>query len=165
MTNREMAAVLFNIATLLRDREDNPYRVRAYLNGARSLMRRDSDDLVTPLQSAEKTLPHPKGILGEKIQRKLRDLAQSGEMPLFDELCADLPAYMGALMRVPGIGPRTAQHLYEALHIETPEQLREAARQGRLQTIWGFGPKRQAQFAQLSLFEEADFAPQQRLAA
>jgi DNA polymerase (family X) len=165
MTNREMAATLFNIATLLRDREDNPYRVRAYLNGARSLMRRDSDDMVTPLQTAEKTLPHPKGVLGDKIQRRLRELAQNGEMSYFDELCADLPAYMGALMRVPGIGPRTAQHLHEALGIETPEQLREAARQGRLETVWGFGPKRQAQFAQLSLFDEDEFAPQQRLAA
>lgn len=173
MTNREMAATLFNIATILRDREDNPYRVRAYLNGARALMRRDSDDMVAPLRQAEKTLPHPKGILGDKLQRKLKDLAATGQMPFFDELCEDLPPYMGALMQVPGVGPRTAQHLHDALGIETPEQLVSAARQGRLQSLWGFGPKRQSQFAQLSLFDDSDFAKtnsdetvsEQRLAA
>ena len=128
-------------------------------------MRRDSDDMVAALRSAEKTLPHPKGVLGDKLQRKLQELARTGDMSFFDDLCADLPPYMGALMRVPGVGPRTAQHLHDALGIETPEQLVEAARLGRLQTLWGFGPKRQAQFAQLSLFDESDFAPQQRLAA
>ncbi len=165
MTNRKMAATLFNIATLLRDREDNPYRVRAYINGARALMRRDADDLVGALRTAEKTLPHPKGILGDKLQRKLQELALTGDMAFFDELCADLPPHMGALMRVPGIGPRTAQRLHDALGISTPEQLVEAARLGRLKPLWGFGPKRQAQFAQLSLFDDGDFAPRQRLAA
>ena len=165
MTNRKMAATLFNIATLLRDREDNPHRVRAYLNGARTLMRRDSDDMVSALRTAEKTLPHPKGVLGEKLQRKLQELVQTGDMAFLDELCADLPPHMGALMRVPGIGPRTAQRLHDSLDISTPEQLIEAARLGRLQSLWGFGPKRQAQFAQLSLFEDSDFAPQQRLTA
>lgn len=172
MTNREMAATLFNIATILRDRQDNPYRIRAYVNGARALMRRDSDDMVAALQTADKTLPHPKGVLGDKLQRKLKDLAGTGQMPFFDELCEDLPLYMAALMRVPGVGPRTAQHLHDALGIETPEQLLAAARQGRLRSVWGFGPKREAQFAQLSLFNDTDFAeptfaegPKQRLAA
>ena len=165
MTNRKMAATLFNIATILRDREDNPYRIQAYLNGARALMRRDSDDMVSALQAAEKTLPHPRGVLGDKLQRKLQELARTGDMAFFDELCADLPPYMGALMRVPGVGPRTARHLHDTLGISTPEQLIEAARLGRLQPLWGFGPKREAQFAQLSLFDESDFAPQQRLAA
>ncbi len=165
MTNRELAATLFNIATILRDREDNPYRINAYLNGARSLMRRNSDDMVSALRQTDKALPHPKGILGERIQRKLQELVKTGDMAYLDELCADLPPYMRDLLRVPGIGPRTARQLHDVLGIETPEQLIEAARQCRLETVWGFGPKRQARFAQLSLFDESDFAPQQRLAA
>jgi DNA polymerase (family 10) len=166
MTNRDMAATLFNIATLLRDRSDNPYRVRAYFNGARALMRRDSDDMAAALKTAEKTLPHPKGVLGEKIQRKLQELARTGDMALFNELCEGLPPHIGALMRVPGVGPRTAQRLHDTLGIETPAQLVEAARLGRLQTVWGIGPKREAQLAtQLSLFDDSDLAHRERLAA
>ena len=68
-------------------------------------------------------------------------------------------------MRVPGVGPRLAERLHDTLGISTPEQLVEAARLGRLQRVWGFGPKREGQFAQLSLFDDSDFAPPQRLAA
>lgn len=49
LTNKEMAQTLFKIATLLRDRDDNPYRVRAYENGARALMGR-RDDAVAVLR-------------------------------------------------------------------------------------------------------------------
>ena len=165
VTNRDMASVLFNIATLLRDQGDNPYRVRAYLNGARSLMRRDSDDLVAPLRAAEKTLPHPKGVLGDRVQRKLKELAETGRMDYFNDLLADLPPYM-ALMQVPGVGPRTAQRLHDTLGIETPEQLTAAARQGKLRQVWGVGAKREAEFAQLSLFDETEFSrPPLKLAA
>ena len=30
LTNQEMAQTLFKIATLLKDRQDNPYRIQAY---------------------------------------------------------------------------------------------------------------------------------------
>ena len=156
MTNRDMASALFNIATLLRDQGDNPYRVRAYFNGARSLMRRDSEPMAAPLRASEKALPHPKGVLGERVQKRLKELAETGRMPLLAELCEGLPPHIGALMQVPGVGPRTAQRLHDTLGIETPEQLMAAARAGRLQRVWGVGPKRQAQFAQLSLFDDAE---------
>ena len=162
MTNRDLASTLFNIATLLRDQGDNPYRVRAYLNGARSLMRRTSDDMTVPLRASEKPLPHPKGVLGERVQKRLKELVETGRMELLSELCEGLPEYIEALMHVPGVGPRTAQRLHDTLGIETPEQLLAAARTGRLQSVWGVGPRRQAQFAQLSLFDEAEM---RRLAA
>ena len=152
MTNRDLAATLFNIATLLRDRQDNPYRIRAYERGARALMGR-RDDVVAPLQQADKTLPHRRGVLGERLQKKLKELAQTGELAYLAELCEDLPPHVLELMCVPGIGPRTAQRLYETLGIETPEQLFEAAASGRLRRVWGFGAKREQQFTQLSLFD------------
>ncbi len=68
MNNRDLAATLFNIATLLRDRQDNPYRIRAYERGARALMGR-RDDAVATLREVDKTLPHRKGVLGERLQR------------------------------------------------------------------------------------------------
>lgn len=156
MTNRDMAATLFNIATLLRERGENPYRIRAYESGARSLMRRRSDDMVGPLQKSHQTLPHPKFVLGDKLQRKLRQLAQTGDMEFYDQLLADLPVPIANLMRVPGIGPRTAARLYDTLGIETADDLRDMARSGRLTEVWGIGVKRREQFAQLSLFDETE---------
>ena len=165
MTNQEMAATLFKIATLLKEREENPYRIQAYENGARALMRRRANDLVAPLQEAEKTLPHPKGVLGDRLQTKLRELARTGQMAYFDELCADLPPYMGKLMRVSGIGPRLAQRLHDTLGIEDAKGLARAARSGCARQVWGVGPKRSDQWAQLSLFDEGFDGQPERLAA
>jgi DNA polymerase (family 10) len=47
-----------------------------------------------------------------------------------------------ALTELPGIGPRLALELRELLGIRDLEGLADAARDGRLQQIYGFGPKR-----------------------
>jgi len=39
MTNREIAAILFNISTILHQQHHNPYRIRAYRRAARNLLR------------------------------------------------------------------------------------------------------------------------------
>jgi len=164
MTNRELAATLFNIATILREREDNPYRIRAYENAARALMGR-RDDVASALTQPGQILRRRKGVLGDKVQAKLRQLAAEGHMPFFDALCADLPPHIAALMRVPGMGPKTARQVYERLGVRTPDDLRRAARDGRLASVWGFGAKRTAQVAQLSLFDEINTASETRRAA
>jgi len=153
MTNRDLAATLFNIATLLRDRQDNPYRIRAYENGARAILAR-RDQIADALREADETLPHRKGVLGERVQRKLKELAETGRMDYVAELCAGLPPHVGALMEAPGVGPRLAERLHQTLGVETPADLARAARSGRARQVWGVGPVRAGQWAQLSLFED-----------
>ncbi len=147
-----MAQTLWKIATLLRDKQDNPYRVRAYEQGARALMGR-REDAVSVLRDGTERLRRRKGVLGDRLQRKLSELARTGRMEYFQELCADLPPYIGALMVTPGVGPRLAQRLHDALGVETTEELAEAARSGRAAGVYGVGPKRLADWGRLSLFE------------
>jgi len=153
LTNKEMAQTLFKIATLLKDRQDNPYRIQAYENGARALMGR-REDAVAVLRDDAQCLRRRKGVLGERLRRKLSELARTGRMEYFAELCADLPPHIGALMAAPGVGPRLAQRLHDTLGVETAEQLAVAVRSGRAEGVYGVGPKRAAQWGQLSLFEE-----------
>ena len=153
MTNREMASVLFNVATLLKDKDENPYRVRAYMNAARSLMRR-RDDVAGALGRNQKLIRR-KGVLGERLQKRLRELVETGDLELIHDLCADLPPHIEELMRVPGVGPRTADLLHKALDVDTAEQLVRAARSHKVRAVWGFGEKREQAIAQLSLFEDA----------
>ena len=94
LTNRDMAQTLWKIATLLKDKQDNPYRVRAYERGARALMGR-RDDAVAVLREDGATLTRRKGVLGDRLQKKLAKLARSGRMEYFAELCADLPPILG----------------------------------------------------------------------
>ena len=111
-------------------------------------------DLAAALRQQDTLLPHRKGMLGERLQRKLQELARTGEMAYFQEMLADLPPYMAALMSVPGVGLRMAQRLHECLGIETPADLAAAARSGCLRSLYGFGPKRTEQFGLLSRFDE-----------
>ncbi len=151
LTNKEMAQTLWKIATLLRDKQDNPYRVRAYERGAWALMGRSSD-AVSVLRDGTESLQRRKGVLGNRLQLKLAELARTGRMEYFSELCADLPPHIGALMTAPGVGPRLAQRLHEALGVSTTEELREAARTGKAAGVYGVGPKRLSDWGQLSLF-------------
>ena len=48
------------------------------------------------------------------------------------------------LMRLQGVGPKTAATLYRQLGIGTLESLEQAAREGRVRTIRGMGPKKEA---------------------
>ena len=43
---------------------------------------------------------------------------------------------------VPGIGPKMAEQIHEALHIDTLEALETAAWDGRLETVRGVGARR-----------------------
>ena len=73
-----------------------------------------------------------------------------------DGLCADLPPHVGALMAVPGIGPRLADRLHTELGVETAADLARAARSGRARSVWGVGAEAAGQWAQPSLFESVE---------
>jgi DNA polymerase (family 10) len=46
-------------------------------------------------------------------------------------------------MHVPGLGPKTARKLWVELGVQSAEDLRAAAEQGRLAEVQGLGPKTQ----------------------
>ena len=138
MTNREIALTLFNIATMLDLADGNPYRIRAYRRAARSLLRlpHELGDL-----SDGQTLPIEG--LGKRLRAKIGELASQGRMAFYDELIAEQPPAIQALMRVPGVGPKTAFRLFYELHLTSPADLLAAARGGRIKELWGFGERRE----------------------
>jgi DNA polymerase (family 10) len=140
MTNREIAAVLFNISTILVSQHGNPYRIRAYRRAARGLLR-----LREPV-AARIAAGRPLGIprLGKSLTAKISALATEGQLPFYDELCAELPAEQRALLKVPGLGPTIAARIQRNLGATDPDSLRRAAATGTLQRVWGIGPKRTA---------------------
>ena len=165
MSNREMASILFNIATALKQSGNaNPYRTAAYERGARALMglRGEAHDV---LQSQEKITFRQRQHIGVKLQSKIREMATTGVLNQYHEMLADLPPHQRELLLVPGIGPKMADSLFVSLGISTANALIRAARDGSLSQVRGFGRKRVGQiaamplpsdtpsFGQLSLFE------------
>ena len=117
MTNREIAHVLFNIATLLELAEGNPYRIRAYRRAARGMLRLNVE--AKDLLAAGGELPLPG--LGKRLRAKIGQLVQGGRMAFYEELIAEQHPAIQALMAVPGVGPKTAGRLFTELHLTSPD--------------------------------------------
>ena len=141
VTNKDAAAILFNVATILELAEDNPYRVRAYRRAARLLLSYPGDAKVRLTDKRELDLPG----LGPRLRRKLGELLSTGRMRFYVELCIDLPEGAGRLMQIPAIGPKTALRLHEELGLGSAEDVYNAAQAHKIRGLYGFGPKRERQ--------------------
>jgi len=69
------------------------------------------------------------------------DLCDTGESRYFEQLREQTPEGLLEMLRVPGLGISKIQALHEGLGIATLQELENAAREGRLAKLKGFGPK------------------------
>jgi len=140
MTKSQIAEVLEEIATLLELKDENPFKIRAYANAARSLETFGGN--LSDLQDEEALAKIP-GI-GKAIAAKVKELAGTGKLKYLEELRAEFPAAILELFSISGLGAKKIKALYEQLHISSIEQLREACESGRVARLPGFGETTQA---------------------
>jgi DNA polymerase (family 10) len=143
MENPEVAQVLEEVGDLLDIQGENPFRVRAYHNAARTIR-----DLSAPLaQMPEEKLQDLVGI-GKGLAGKIRTILDTGDLPLRQELRGQVPAGLRDLITVPGVGPKRAQTLHQRLHIGSLDDLRQAAEKHRIRRLHGFGAKTEEKILQ-----------------
>lgn len=155
MTNADISAVFEEIADLLEFTGANPFRVRAYRNGARAI-----HDLGEPVErivaDGARSLTDLEGI-GKDLADKVKQLVQTGGVPLLEELRSQVPSSVLAMLRIPGLGPKKAAVLFKELHVATLDQLQVACEEHRVQALKGFGAKtEQTILAGLSMAHQAD---------
>lgn len=140
MNNREIAATLFNISTILSEAKGNPYRIRAYRRAARNILR--TRHALSERVATDEALGIP--FLGKRLTQKITQMARDGHCDFYDELCGDLPDSEQALLKVPGIGPKLAGRIAKQLGAPDAQELVARAASRGLQQVWGIGPKRSA---------------------
>ena len=143
MTKSQIADVLQEIATLLELKDENPFKIRAYANAARSLETFGGN--LADLQDEEALAKIP-GI-GKAIAAKVKELAGTGKLKYLEELRSEFPAAILDLFSISGLGAKKIKALYEQLHISSIEQLREACESGRVAQLPGFGETTQAKIS------------------
>lgn len=139
-TNKEIADVLDQIGDLLEIQDANLFRVRAYREGAQSL--RASDHSITELvrEGKRDQITGLRGI-GEGLAGTVEEYVQTGRSSQLDRLRGEIsPADL--FTQVPGIGEELAERISSQLDIHSLEALEQAAHDGRLQGVEGFGSKR-----------------------
>ncbi|HET7827133.1 MAG TPA: DNA polymerase/3'-5' exonuclease PolX [Anaeromyxobacter sp.] len=132
-----IARALREIGMLLELEGENPFKVRAYENGARALEALAGD--VAPVIQSGRLLELP-GI-GEALARKIADIHATGTTALLDRLRASYPAGTLELLQVPELGPKKARALQQALGIANVAELEKACLEGRVRGVKGFGEK------------------------
>ncbi len=125
VTNREVARVLSEIGDILQIKGDSPFRVAAYRNAARSLEVLPEDVNELYRAGGVKALRDIPGV-GASIADKIQELITTGRAAYYEELKTSVPAVTLELTRIPGVGPKTAQKLAEALRVRSVADLRKA---------------------------------------
>ncbi|GAC1476676.1 MAG: DNA polymerase/3'-5' exonuclease PolX [Ktedonobacterales bacterium] len=139
MDKGQIAAILDDVGDLLELRGGNPFEARAYHNAARTIgaLEADVDELVRTGEIAQ--VPG----LGKTLLQRVTELVTTGQMAFHQELLAEVPPGLRAMLRIPGLGPKRVRQIHETLGITSLDELRAAAQSNRLATLPGFGAKSQ----------------------
>jgi len=140
MDKDKVAEILVEIGVLLELKGENPFKTRAYANGARTI-----EGLSEPLATlvAEKRLGEIKGI-GEALEQKITELVETGKLKYYEELKASIPPGLIEMLEISGLGPKKIQAMNKQLGIDSIEKLEAACRAGKVAQLDGFGEKTQA---------------------
>lgn len=136
--NGEIAAIFEEMADLLEIEGANPFRVRAYRFAARTI--RDLPGEVAEMVARGEDLTSLPGI-GDDLAGKIREIIRTGTVAALEAQRHKTPATLTELLRIPGLGPKRVQALVRALNLRGLSDLQQAAREGRIRTIPGFGEK------------------------
>jgi putative hydrolase len=139
-TNKDIAELLERIADLLEATDTNPFKVRAYRNGANSVRDQETPVADYIVKDNFERLREVPGI-GAGLGAVIGQYVVEGRSDLLNDLEAEVTPVQ-VFQRVPGLGQDLAQRIVDTLHISTLEDLEEAAHDGRLATVEGFGERR-----------------------
>ena len=139
MDKKDIIEVLERIGTMLEIKGENPFKIRAYFSGARTLqtMEEDLGEVI-----GEGRLGEIPGI-GKALTEKVETLYTTGELEFYDKLVASVPSGLMDLLEVPGLGGKKIKALHEQLGVDSIDSLTKACKEGEVAKLKGFGAKTQ----------------------
>ena len=139
MKNREVAALLYEIAELLELHAENRFKIIAFSKAARAI-----ESLPEDINQVcrEKRLQSIPGV-GKAIAQKVEEYLRTGQIQAHQELLAQTPPGLAQLLQISGLGPKTIFMLHEKLNITNLEELEKAAKEHRIRRLPRMGPTRE----------------------
>jgi DNA polymerase (family 10) len=140
MTNRQIIEVLHKISELLELKNENKFKIRAYVKLSQFLSGYEHELEDIYKKGGLKALTEVPN-LGEGIGKKIAELIDTGKLKYLDELEKSLPPGVDQFLDIPGMGPKTAFFVANTLKVKTVQELEEALKEHKLKDIKGFGQK------------------------
>jgi DNA polymerase (family 10) len=137
LSNKQVSDLFRSTGDLLQILGESRFVVLAYQNAARTIDALEEDINTVASAGALQDLPK----VGKAIAEKIDTLLDTGSLPYYDELAAQVPEGVVAMMQVPDVGPKTVQRLWRELDITSVEALEKSAQEGKLRGLKGFGAK------------------------
>jgi DNA polymerase (family 10) len=139
MDKKDIIEVLERIGTMLEIKGENPFKVRAYFSGARTLqtMEEDLGQVIGKGRLGE--IPG----IGKALTDKVETLYTTGELEFYDKLVASVPSGLMDLLEVPGLGGKKIKALHVQLGVDSIDSLTKACKEGKVAELKGFGAKTQ----------------------
>jgi len=137
--NAEVARIFEEMAELLELQGANAFRVRAYRTAAQRIGDL-SESVAQIVNDPDRSLQEIPGI-GKDLAEKIETIVNTHTLPQLEELRAELPAGLVQMLRIPGLGPKKVALLHKELKINSLEDLKQAAEQGQISGLKGFGKK------------------------
>ncbi|RPI62867.1 MAG: hypothetical protein EHM48_03435, partial [Planctomycetaceae bacterium] len=153
MKNHELSDIFNRMGDLLEILGEDSFRVISYRKAARVL-----DELAAPIEdfAAAGRLTEIPGI-GKSIAEKIQQYIATGKVARYEELVAQAPPGLLDIMRLQGMGPKTASRLWREVGIESIEQLRTVLDEQpeRISSLKGMGEKKVRQMKESLAFVES----------
>jgi len=132
-----VANTLQQLAAFLEFRGENQFRVRAFSNAAKAVMGLPGS---VAQALADGSLAATRGI-GPATVTIVTELLETGHSTYLEQLKQEIPAGLLDMLAVPGLGATRIKLIHDRLRIATLPELEAAARDGRLASLPGFGPR------------------------
>jgi DNA polymerase (family 10) len=139
LDNAAIARILREVADLLEIKGDNPFKIRAYRNGA-DITANHPHELSALDDVGLREIPG----IGKDLAARIREIATTGDTDFHRELIAAFPPTILDLLSLQGMGPKTVAMLYRELSVRNLEELEAAAADGRIRALKGMGAKKEA---------------------
>ena len=148
MTNRDISDVFRAIGSLLQIRGDAAFRARIYDRAADIIedfpheLTSDSIQPDTPRYDP-KALEHLRATpgIGKAIQDKTVEMLETGRCKFYDELVDEMGTGILEVLKLRGIGIKTASRFYHELGVRNLEDFQVLLESGKLRGIKGIGRK------------------------
>ncbi|QBD81059.1 DNA polymerase/3'-5' exonuclease PolX [Ktedonosporobacter rubrisoli] len=145
MDKSEVIQQLEDTATLLALKENSSvFEARAYENAARALGTLNGD--IEQLVSEGKLKGTPG--LGPTLIKRIEEMVTTGRFSFLEELRASTPAVKIEMLRIPGMGPKRINTIYDQVHVNSIAELEQACKDNKIAVLPGFGKKTQDKILQ-----------------
>ncbi|NBC25509.1 MAG: DNA polymerase/3'-5' exonuclease PolX [Bacteroidetes bacterium] len=137
MTNQDVAKKLREVYVMMQLAGENRFRAIAFDRAAQTIEGLN-DEIQTHIHGD--TLTEIKGI-GNSIAEDIRALAETGTMPVLEDLKERVPKGLTEWLNISGLGPKNIVKIHKALDITEIHELKEACQSGAVADLPGLGKK------------------------